>query len=346
MNITTHQFFDEKLQFGWNALLAESITHVPFLRFEYLRAWWKHLGGGEWGEKPGGSTQLAPPRLTIVTLSDSGQLVAIAPLFHASHEERPALLLLGSIEISDYLDLIVRQADLQPFLTALLPFLASDALPDWEAVDLYNLLESSPTIPALQETAARMGWKTDLQPLQPAPAIPLPGDWEKYLAGIDKKQRHEIRRKMRRLEESGTPWRWYFAEDPDALEEEIHAFLELMGQDAEKASFLTPSMREMLLEAARCAFSAGCLKLAFLEIDGNKAAAYLNFDYLNRVWVYNSGLERSMLEHSPGWVLLGHLLKWANENRRVEFDFMRGGEDYKYRFGGIPRRVMRLTITR
>ena len=33
----------------------------------------------------------------------------------------------------------------------------------------------------------------------------LPGDWETYLAGIDKKQRHEIRRKMRRA----------YAENPD-----------------------------------------------------------------------------------------------------------------------------------
>ncbi len=34
----------------------------------------------------------------------------------------------------------------------------------------------------------------------------------------------------------------------------------------------------------------------------------------------------------PGWVLLTHLLQWANENGIEEFDFMRGDEDYKYKF--------------
>jgi len=35
----------------------------------------------------------------------------------------------------------------------------------------------------------------------------------------------------------------------------------------------------------------GWLQLAFLEIEGRKAAAYLNFVYNNRVLVYNSGLD-------------------------------------------------------
>jgi CelD/BcsL family acetyltransferase involved in cellulose biosynthesis len=43
-------------------------------------------------------------------------------------------------------------------------------------------------------------------------------------------------------------------------------------------------------------------------------------------------------------VLPGYLLQWANENGRDEFDFMRGDEDYKVKFGGIKRDVMRVRI--
>jgi CelD/BcsL family acetyltransferase involved in cellulose biosynthesis len=103
-------------------------------------------------------------------------------------------------------------------------------------------------------------------------------------------------------------------------------------------------MRVHMQLTVRCAFEAGCLHLAFLEIDGKKAAGYLSFDYLNRLWVYNSGIDRSFTEYSPGWVLLGELLKWANENQRSAFDFMRGDEDYKYRFGATDRFVMRAII--
>ena len=81
-------------------------------------------------------------------------------------------------------------------------------------------------------------------------------------------------------------------------------------------------------------------------MDGQKAAGYLNFDYQDRIWVYNSGMDRQFMDISPGWVLLGHLLQWANENKRTEFDFMRGGEEYKYRFGGVDKLVVRAKIVR
>jgi CelD/BcsL family acetyltransferase involved in cellulose biosynthesis len=174
----------------------------------------------------------------------------------------------------------------------------------------------------------------------------LKGDFEGYLAGIDKKQRHEIRRKMRRMEESGLEHRWYIATDPATLETEVEAFLELMASDPSKANFLTPAMRTQMQTICRAALDGGWLQLAFLEIEGSKAAGYLNFDYQDRIWVYNSGIDNRFGEYSPGWVLLGHLLQWANENQRSEFDFMRGNEAYKYRFGGVDHLLVRAKVSR
>lgn len=337
MELTLHTTFPDDLRHEWNALLEESISHVPFLRFEYLKTWWQHRGGGEWPHA----------ELAVVTAREAGRLIGIAPLFHTpDHDGRPTLMLLGSIEISDYLDLIVREADLSHFLDHLLPFLTQSSLPAWDALDLYNLVESSPSLPALEAAAARHGLTCSQSRLQHSPYVPLPADWETYLASIDKKQRHEIRRKMRRAEESDVPVRWYIVRDAAALDGEIDAFMSLMAQDPEKAAFLTPKMRAMLTDLMHCAFAENCLLLAFMEVEGQKAAGYLNFDYLGRTWVYNSGFDRRFNEYSPGWVLLGYLLQWAIENRHTEFDFMRGNEDYKYRFGAVDRFVMRATLER
>ncbi len=334
MLFTHHTTFSDLPEAEWNALLAESHTHVPFLRHEYLRTWAETRGGGEW----------PPFDVYLVTArDDAGRLLGIAPLFYDPAGQR--LMLLGSIEISDYLDLIVRLDDLPAFAGGLLAYLPNLPAP-WRSLDLYNLLDTSPTLAVLASAAHARGWVERLEQLQHSPYIPLPGDWETYLAGIDKKQRHEIRRKMRRMDESGIPWRWYVAAERAALPAEIEAFLALMAQDPAKAAFLTPPMRAHMRQALECAFDAGCLQLAFLEINGEKAAAYLNFDYLNRLWIYNSGLDRRFMEYSPGWVLLGHLLMWANENGRDEFDFMRGDEDYKYKFGALDRFVLRLTLER
>ena len=339
MEFTLYSSFDDRLKIEWNELLAESITHVPFLRYEYLKTWWQTRGGGEWP---------ADAQPVIVTARREGQLVGVAPLFAANWEGIPSLLLLGSIEISDYLDLIARPADLVAFAQALLAFLKdpSSGVPAWQRLEVYNVLEDSPSLPALCSAAGQSGLACAVEPFRPSLAVNLPGDWETYLAGIDKKQRHEIRRKMRRAYAGELPVRWYIAQDARAVEGEIEDFLGLMELDAEKAAFLTPPMRENFRAAMRCAFDEGYLQLAFLEAGGKKAAAYLSFDYLDQVWVYNSGMDFTFNEYSPGWVLLGELLQWANQNGRKKFDFMRGDEDYKFRFGAAKRDVMRVTIQR
>lgn len=323
----------------WNDLLACcSASHVPFLRYEYLSTWWKTLGGGEWAQGE---------LFSVAGRQPDGALAGIAPLFFTRNRANtPALMLLGSIEISDYLDLIVHNSALAEFISGLFDLLDSPQAPAWEALDLYNIPETSPTLPVLRQAAAEHGWTYEQQTLQSCPYIPLPGDWEAYLAGIDKKQRHEIRRKMRRAEESETPVRWYIVQDESTLDQEVEDFLGLMAQDPDKARFLTQAMRLQMRAAVHSAFRAGWLQLAFLEAGGQKAAGYLNFDYAGHIWVYNSGLNFELRELSPGWVLLGYLLKWANDNQRLTFDFMRGDEDYKYRFGGVNRYVVRALIHR
>ena len=334
------------LENEWNQLHQECASPVPFLRHEYLAGWWQTLGGGEW---PQGELYVVTAR------RPGGALVGIAPLFLTQNRDGlPALMLLGSIEISDYLDVLARPDDLPGFLETLLDHLAGPDAPAWQALDWYNLLNSSPTLAALAEAVTKRGWLLAQEPLQHCPYITLPGDWEKYLAEqVDKKQRHEIRRKLRRIEElnmlsdpAHQPVRWYIVQDEASLDAEIDAFLGLMANDPEKARFLTGAMRTQMHLAAHAAFRAGWLQLSFLEVNGEKAAGYLNFDYDNHIWVYNSGLDFRFREYSPGWVLLGYLLQWANENRRGIFDFMRGDEDYKYKFGAIDRRVVRVMIRR
>jgi CelD/BcsL family acetyltransferase involved in cellulose biosynthesis len=324
------------LEKEWNDLLTTSAIHVPFLRHEYITTWWQGMGGGEW---PHGELYV------ITARSDEGKLTGIAPLFLADNRDgEPALMLIGSIEISDYLDVIARTEDLPAFLEAVLEHLAGDAAPQFKLLDWYNVLEFSPTIPALRAAAAQRGWACTQEPLQHCPYIPLPGDWEEYMSSLDKKQRHEIRRKMRRAEQYEQPVRWYITEDEQGLQQNMEAFMDLMANDPEKASFLTPAMRQQMQAIAQAAHRFGCLQLAFAEVNGEKAAGYLNFDYLDHIWVYNSGLDSRFKELSLGWVLLAHLLQWANENNRQSFDFMRGDEEYKYRFGAVDRRVTRLLV--
>jgi CelD/BcsL family acetyltransferase involved in cellulose biosynthesis len=334
MDYKLHKDFSEIDSATWNALVEQSIADTPFSRYEYLNEWWKTLGGGEWKSA----------ELILVSASENDKFIGIAPLFIAAHDNRQALMLLGSIEISDYLDLIVRQEDLARFLPGLMNFLVSSFTDKWSAIDWYNLPDNSPTLAALKTDAEQRSWTYHQEVYRPTPRIPLGVSFEEYLTRIDKKQRHEIRRKMRRAAESELNVRFVLVDKSADIEKEIHDFFGLMTQDPNKANFLHPAMREQMTVTIRSAFENCYLWLAFLEVGGAKVAASLNFDYRNKLWGYNSGVSREYMELSPGWVLLAHVLQWCCEHGRYEFDFMRGDEEYKYRFGGVNRFVMRVRI--
>jgi len=323
---------------AWNALVAVCASHVPFLRYEYQKTWWEFMGGGEWetGE------------LYVVTAqTETGELIGIAPLFFTQNlDGKNALMFLGSFEISDYLDVIVRPEDLDAFVEALLEYLSGQDAPAWEVLDFYNFLDESPTLTALKDAAKNRGLHYSEETLQPSPYAMLPDSWDAYLAGIKKKQRHEIRRKIRRAEAAEEGLHWYIVEDEAALDDEIDAFFKLMSHDHNKEAFLTEVMRSQMRAAVHTAFQAGWLQLVFLEIGGEKAAAYLNFDFDNRIWLYNSGINFDHNYYSPGWVLLAYIIQWGIENGREVLDFMRGDEIYKYRFGGVDRFVLRVQIAR
>jgi CelD/BcsL family acetyltransferase involved in cellulose biosynthesis len=327
----------DQLKAEWNALLDHSVTRVPFLRAEYQQAWWAERGGGEWPQA----------ELSVVTArGDDGSLAGVAPLFQARNRDgRPALLLVGSIEISDYLDFVVAREHVEEFCAGLLDRLAGDDVPVWEVLDFFNLPSPSPTRAALGRAASARGWAAGEQLLMPVPAINLPGDWETYLTTmVEKKERQEIRRKLRRAEGGDDRVTWNMVDSPEGLDldAETEAFLQLMSHNPGKAGFLTPAMRRQFHLIVRAAAENGWLRLAFLEVNGQKAASYLTFDYGNRLYVYNSAIDPRFNGFSPGWVLLAYLLRWAIENKRAAFDFLRGEEDYKFRFGAVAGKIYRV----
>lgn len=331
-----HREFPADLKADWEELLAGAISPVPFLHYGYLEAWWRHKGAGEWPQA----------ELALVTGWKDGRLAAVAPLFLVEHDGARALMFLGSIELSDYLDFIVREEDLHPFLTGLAGFLEGPDLPSWDRLDLYNVREDSPSLMELEQIAEGKGWGFSQEQAMKAPCLPLPGSWEAYLASLGKKQRHEIRRKLRRMESSGLDHHWYIVKHGPELDGEIEAMLALMADSEEKKAFLQPVRQQFLRDMMRQASGEGRLELAFLEIQGQKAAGFLCFDEFNEVWIYNSGIAPQWGELSPGWVLLARIIAQAIEEGRSAVDFMRGDEEYKYRFGAENRAIQRILITR
>ncbi|HEY73235.1 MAG TPA: GNAT family N-acetyltransferase [Thermoflexia bacterium] len=337
MTLSVQSYHDTKgfeaLTGEWNALLHRSPADTIFLTLEYQRTWWRNLGEGE---------------LLILAVRDDGKLVGIAPLFATEDAQgQRVLTTVGCVEVSDYLDLIVAREREGEVYGALVDYLAGPGAPAWDALDLCNIHQDSPTLELLPALAETRGWAIETARDDVCPIVQLPATWDEYLQMLSKKQRHEVRRKMRRLE-AQVETNWYIVGPEHDLQTETEDFLDLMAASTPgKAEFLTPRMRNFFRQLTPVAYDAGWLQLAFLKVGGQKAAAYLNFIYDNRVLVYNSGLDwRTFPKLGAGIVLTAYCIRHAIERGREAFDFMQGDERYKYQFGGQDIEVQRLVIRR
>lgn len=324
------------LQDEWQQLFANSIKKVPFLEYDYQRTWWETLGGGEW--------PISTSSLYIITARQEGQLVGIAPLFLSSKQGAElALRFIGQIEVSDYLDFLCCEDSLGEFITGLLHFIATSPHVPVRELALANFTDDSPSLPYLETSAENMDWDFYSEVLQPSPYIPVADTWEGYLNSLSKKQRHEIRRKLRNAEERYETT-WFIASDPALLDEKMNDLVAMMRKDPEKDAFLNSRMVRFMKTMAEKALASNQLHLSFLTFDGVKVAAYLSLISGGKLWVYNSAWDYDYAKSSPGWVLLAKVINWAIEAGLTEVDMMRGDEVYKYRFGGLDRHVLQVMM--
>ncbi len=332
MQITAHTdpvVFDT-LASDWDALVANAVTGTPFQLTFFQKTWWSHLGNGQ---------------LLVLAVQDDDALVGLAPLFI---DDAGVLRWVGGEEIADYLDVIAAAENQAAVQDAVFAWLVSDASPVWESAQLSNIPGWSDTFTQWQAMAAAFGLTADVSQIDVSPAIPLPTDFEAYLAQISGKQRREIRRKRRRAE-ANEETAWHFVAADADIDAATADFFSLMASShPEKAEFLErPNMRPVFTDLLKAAQDKGLLSLSFLEVNGEKVATYLAYDFADRIWLYNSGLLPQVAASlSAGWVLLTYIIEDAIGSGHTVFDFMQGDEDYKYKFGGQDTTIHRLTITR
>jgi len=314
----------------WNALVKESIIDTPFQTLAYQQAWWTHL-------------QPPDSRLyTIIGRGQNGRLLSIACFYQIGN----VIHFNGCVEETDYLDIITRAEDAQEAWTAVFDILHSDQSSDWEIIDLCNVPADSPTRQIVPTLVAQHELFLQESIHEVCPIISLPATFDDYLAQIDSKQRREVKRKLRRAK--GAEVQFVTITDRDELETAVNEFLDLLQASMhEKRDWRTNVRRAVFQDTAHAALEADTLQLMFAEVEGVRGATLFNFDYNDRVWVYNSGIDTSQFGNlSLGIVLTAHAIETAIENGRSKFDFLRGNEVYKYRFGAKDTEIFRLHIAK
>jgi CelD/BcsL family acetyltransferase involved in cellulose biosynthesis len=201
----------------------------------------------------------------------------------------------------------------------------------WDTLSLRHVPSGSPLLDALEDVAAGMSFEAGQDEV--CPVALLCSSWDGYLQTLSKKQRHEIRRKLRRAQE-GAEWTWRRVETVADLDRDLPIFFRLHEASArEKQRFMTPAMRAFFRSLAEAMLERGYLRLNVFNREGEDIAATMSFLYRDRYLLYNSGYDPSQSAHSPGIAAVALSMQEAIEEKAGAFDFLSGDEPYKYQFG-------------
>jgi CelD/BcsL family acetyltransferase involved in cellulose biosynthesis len=309
------------LKTSWETLLSHCPCNTIFLTWDWQDLWWRTIGEGE---------------LNLVIVQAGDEVVGIAPLLYNEN----CWGFSGGVEVADFLDVIASPEHREGVARSVLEFLQRSGSP----TELRNLRPSSLGATLVFADAPALGLDPSLEHEDVSPRIDLPGDWDSFLQSLSKKDRHELRRKMRRLLGAGDV-RWFYASDPATRAADVGDFLRLHRLSAEsKAAFMTPKMEHFFRALVDEFAPRGLLRLYFLEIDGIRVASVILFDYEGEFLLYNSGYDPAYSHLAVGLLLKAFCIKDAIEEGRRVFDFLQGNESYKYDLGGVDVPILRLRL--
>ncbi len=359
----------------WDALASLNPYTTPFSTWAFHRAWWDAYGANAHdhtiavfdpaGEAPDRPIAIAPlMHRHVVEPSDADTHTTIRhtralPL--TAVEPAACAVYFGASYHADYATLLAHPADMPRAADAIVDELAQERPVDpWSVIDLRRLRQADPATEILSAAFGRRemaeGWTLNIEREDVCPIIRLPegGDLDAFFATLGKKQRHEIRRKVRRAEDAGDV---ELVESVDPATD-LDAFIDLHQRrwgelglfpptpGGDQARVFVRRLFELFGEATAADPSHPSIHLSFLTVGGKRIGASIHFETAGSLLYYNAGIDPDARALSPGVVLLERLVRRAIERDKCRVDLLRGDEPYKYEWGGVDEPVMRILVRR
>jgi CelD/BcsL family acetyltransferase involved in cellulose biosynthesis len=315
----------ERLRPEWTALWQRSAEVGPFQHPDWLLAWWRHVGAGE---------------LFVLTVRDDADLVAVAPFFIYSDPARSLrqLTLLGN-GISDRCDILL-DPNSPGAASALLAGLRARRS-YWNCHDFRDLPPGSVLLTMQSEFGSPLAEDV------PSVVVDLADSFAGKDGAASAKLLADLRRCQKRAKELG-PIHIKFAEEadvPDALEGLFGLHGSRWRARGQCGVLGGPAIEAFHRELADRFARRGWLRLYCLFLQDRMVAANYGFSLRRRAYSYIGGFDPAFAKLSPGRIVLFESIRHAAGEGAVEFDLLRGREDYKRRLGGRTRPQYRLSST-
>jgi hypothetical protein len=336
LNITelngVNQFLE--LRDEWNKILERSRDKDIFLTWEYLSTYWKHFGK----EK----------KLRILCTEDENKIIAIAPLRQSRYGFPRGPFGYNVIEPMGYRGLTPEGADYTGFiitergtecLKLFLNYLAEHD--DWDFIYLFDVPGTS-IIPDLLPKISDAIPTFELIEGVMCPYISTPNSMDIFLKELSANFRYNLRRYVRKLEKDYQRVEFKRYDELGSVEEAMKIFFQL-NQKRWKSkhmpgAFNTQEVRNFYKDVAKLFANNGWLALYFLTVDDEPIAGLYSFEYNQKMYGALSGFDPYYSKYSVGNLVLLKVIEKCIERKIKEFDFMKGGESYKFRYSVKHRR--------
>ena len=291
----------------------------------WLETWWKEFGSGF--------------DLLLLSIYQGKQVIGIAPL----KIKGETASIIGSSDVSDYVDFIILPGREREFFSCLFEYLSNKGI---SCLDIKHVHPESSIYRFFVNEVGNHHYEIYYKQEDVSLELDLPASWDDYLALLSGKQRHEVRRKIRRLQEAGSV-NYRSITDSDEVAELINIFFWMFSESREdKKRFLTTSRESFFRSMTTRMTKQGFLKVGILELNDKPVSIIIYFDFENKIYLYNSGYDREYRHLSVGLLLKIFCIKDSIKKNKDTFDFLKGNETYKYRLGAreVPLYYCRVTI--
>ena len=199
-------------------------------------------------------------------------------------------------------------------------------------------LAQIPANDPLIQNAQQSGWT--VSPAEVCPVLELPGSYEEYVRSLGKNMREQIKRYPKRLEKEFTV-EYELAQSESEVQAALTDLFRLHGarwRQRGQTGVLATARRQNFHRAVCTAFlEKGYLRLWSLKCNSTSACVLLNYFYNGKYYFFIGGFDPNLMRWSVGTCLFARVFQHAVEEGATEFDFLRGEEEYKYRYGAVNR---------
>ena len=315
----------EELRGEWQALWSRSGAR-PFQSLAWQLPWLRHVASRE------------PAGLAVRDATD-GSLVALAPLYVYRDPQGVRHLFPLGIATTDYLDVLC-ETGRDDALAAVAEFIASQR--GWDVFEAPQLAAGS----LLLRCRWPQGSRHDVSACEPNPVVsldaPLPCSFAKRLRGAQRRIARAGRVEYEGADRDGTP---------ALLDELARLHASRWSTRGEPGVLAGAGVMQWHRESAEQLAGSGLLRLVALKFDGRViGVVYALADApqlpRRRWYSYIGGFDPAFDAFSPGTLLIAHAIDAARAEGAAHFDFLRGAEPYKYRWGAVDQPMFALRVTR